>query len=140
MTVPRAVAEPSACAHCGIPRREHYQQWTNAVSWHQWASPTSAQILARMKARRAGRTPVPVCRCDEPDADPHECEADDCTMRNHLLGVAGGGGSEARRAQSGVTVVCPIPRCGWSRHWSTVDGSAQEDLYRHTTRAHPATT
>ncbi|MCC9307719.1 hypothetical protein LN042_11525 [Kitasatospora sp. RB6PN24] len=55
MTNPRAVAEPSACRHCGIPHREHYQQWTQAAGWHQWQPPTDAQILARMQARRAGR-------------------------------------------------------------------------------------
>ncbi|GAA1977273.1 hypothetical protein [Kitasatospora viridis] len=56
MTNPRAIAEPSACAHCGIPRRGHTRQWMQAAGWHQWQPPTDAQILARMKARRATKT------------------------------------------------------------------------------------
>lgn len=51
-----ATAEPSACRHCGIPFRRHYQHWIEPVGWHQWTAPTSAQILARMKTRRAART------------------------------------------------------------------------------------
>jgi hypothetical protein len=52
----RSVAEPSGCGHCGIPRRQHYQQWTEAAGLHQWAPPSDAQVLARMKQRRANRT------------------------------------------------------------------------------------
>jgi hypothetical protein len=55
MATPRAVAEPSACGHCGIPRRQHYQQWTGEAGWHQWAPPSDGQILGRMIARRADR-------------------------------------------------------------------------------------
>ena len=46
---------PNGCRHCGIPERQHYRQWKAPVGWHQWQKPTSAQILARMKARRATR-------------------------------------------------------------------------------------
>ncbi|PBC71553.1 hypothetical protein BX265_6163 [Streptomyces sp. TLI_235] len=49
-------ATPSGCQHCGIPERQHYQQWKPPVGWHQWEPPTDAQTLARMKARRAART------------------------------------------------------------------------------------
>jgi len=55
VTITRATAEPSACQHCGIPRREHYRQWTGQAGWHQWTAPSSAQIIARMKERRAAR-------------------------------------------------------------------------------------
>jgi hypothetical protein len=56
VTHPRAIAEPSACRHCDIPYREHYQQWTQAAGRHQWTAPTDSQMLARMLARRASRT------------------------------------------------------------------------------------
>lgn len=48
-------AEPNACAHCGIPRREHARQWVPGASWHPWVQPSNKQILARMTARRAAR-------------------------------------------------------------------------------------
>lgn len=47
---------PHGCGHCGIPERVHSRQWTEAAGWHQWAAPSNAQILARMKARRTART------------------------------------------------------------------------------------
>jgi hypothetical protein len=47
---------PSACRWCGIPEREHCQQWKPPVGWHKHQPPTDAQILARMLARRAART------------------------------------------------------------------------------------
>jgi hypothetical protein len=56
MTAGRVTAEPSACAHCGIPRSEHARQWTSEAGWHPWQPPTTEQILARMKQRRAART------------------------------------------------------------------------------------
>jgi hypothetical protein len=55
MATPRSVAEPSACGHCGIPRREHYRQWKPPVGWHQWQPPTDEQIKTRMQQRRANQ-------------------------------------------------------------------------------------
>lgn len=52
-------AEPSGCRHCGIPERQHYQQWKPPIGWHQWVQPEQSQILARMKARRAARASTP---------------------------------------------------------------------------------
>jgi len=46
------VITPSACRHCGIPQREHYQQWKSGPGWHRWEPPTDRQILARMQIRR----------------------------------------------------------------------------------------
>ncbi|PBC80137.1 hypothetical protein BX265_4973 [Streptomyces sp. TLI_235] len=46
---------PNGCQHCGIPEREHARQWTDETGWHAYELPTDAQILARMKARRAQR-------------------------------------------------------------------------------------
>lgn len=51
MTAP----EPSACRWCGIPAREHGRQYLPPVGWHQHTPPTTAQILDRMKARRASK-------------------------------------------------------------------------------------
>ncbi|MCX4751738.1 hypothetical protein OG455_41755 [Kitasatospora sp. NBC_01287] len=51
----RATDEPSACGHCGIPDRVHYQRWKPPVGWHQWTPPSQEQIKARMTARRAAR-------------------------------------------------------------------------------------
>nr|BEK68795.1 hypothetical protein KPHV_60220 [Kitasatospora purpeofusca] len=48
-------ATPSGCLHCGIPERQHYQQWKPPAGWHAWVQPTDSQILARMQARRAAR-------------------------------------------------------------------------------------
>ncbi|MEW1760408.1 hypothetical protein AB0393_28340 [Streptomyces cyaneofuscatus] len=45
------ITEPSACRHCGVPRREHMQRWTTRAGWHRWTPPTQQQIKARMKAR-----------------------------------------------------------------------------------------
>ena len=56
MAAPRPLPDPNACAHCGIPRRQHYQQWKPPAGWHQWTQPTTAQIKTRMLARRAART------------------------------------------------------------------------------------
>ncbi|MFC8447587.1 hypothetical protein [Kitasatospora sp. NPDC057223] len=49
-------AAPSGCRHCGISKPEHMQRWKSGVGWHAWEPPTQAQILARMKARRAQPT------------------------------------------------------------------------------------
>ncbi|MEU0691933.1 hypothetical protein [Streptomyces uncialis] len=49
-------ANPSACGQCGVPERQHAQQWEPSAGWHTWVAPSQAQILARMRARRAART------------------------------------------------------------------------------------
>ena len=46
------IPTPNGCRHCGIPERQHARQWTDEAGWHEWVAPSSAQILARMKARR----------------------------------------------------------------------------------------
>ncbi|MCC9686929.1 hypothetical protein [Streptomyces sp. MNU103] len=46
---------PSGCRWCGIEHRRHAGRFSYAVGWHPWTAPTSAQVLARMKARRAAR-------------------------------------------------------------------------------------
>ncbi|MCU1617217.1 MAG: hypothetical protein JWO98_4757 [Frankiales bacterium] len=52
---------PQGCQHCGIPHREHFQQWSppskGGPGWHKWEPPTQEQIKARMNARRNARRP-----------------------------------------------------------------------------------
>ncbi|MFJ6616643.1 hypothetical protein ACIQOW_03540 [Kitasatospora sp. NPDC091335] len=49
------MTEPNGCAHCDIALREHFRRWTPQCGWHAWVQPSTAQILARMQARRAAR-------------------------------------------------------------------------------------
>lgn len=46
---------PYGCRWCGIDRAEHRARRTAAAGLHVWERPTRAQILARMRARRAAR-------------------------------------------------------------------------------------
>lgn len=50
---PEVTVEPSACAHCGVPKREHFRRWNAGVSWHKHVAPSQEQIKARMLARRS---------------------------------------------------------------------------------------
>jgi len=45
--------DPDSCQHCGVPPLRHWQRWTEGVGRHGWTTPTDAQRLARMRARRA---------------------------------------------------------------------------------------
>ncbi|MGW1468491.1 hypothetical protein ACWCPT_29615 [Streptomyces sp. NPDC002308] len=66
MTAP--APSPNGCHHCGVEKDTHMGpwvppvgwQWGKPTGWHQWERPTNAQILARMRARRANRAPRPV--------------------------------------------------------------------------------
>ncbi|MFJ7998970.1 hypothetical protein ACIQ7D_17740 [Streptomyces sp. NPDC096310] len=49
----RSLPSPFGCRWCGIARRSHGRQWIASQGWHAWEQPTNAQILARMRARRA---------------------------------------------------------------------------------------
>lgn len=46
---------PSGCRWCGIEAHHHAQEWSTAAGYHVWWPPTDAQILARMRARRAAK-------------------------------------------------------------------------------------
>lgn len=49
--------EPQGCRWCGVTKTEHMQRWKPPpVGWHSWTAPTTAQIKARMRQRRANRT------------------------------------------------------------------------------------
>ncbi len=45
---------PSGCRWCGLSN-PHWQYWRPGKGYHQYEPPTQAQILARMRARRAAR-------------------------------------------------------------------------------------
>lgn len=79
---------------------------------------------------------APKCRCDEPGADPYECEADpeDCSGHFSELSPFGGAGPvEGRDAK--VSRRCG--RCGWvTSVWHVDDGSAEEELHGHVVRVH----
>jgi hypothetical protein len=76
-----------------------------------------------------------VCRCDEPDADPYSCEADDCTAEFSELNPFGGGPVEGHDAK--VSRTCG---CGWrTSSWHVDDGSAEAELHGHVVRVHGGT-
>ena len=81
--------------------------------------------------------PVAVCRCDEPDADPYECEADDCTSEFSELNPFGGGSGPVEGHDAKVSRVCG---CGWRTSvWHVDDGSAEAELHGHVVRVHGGT-
>jgi hypothetical protein len=53
--VTASTPEPGGCRWCGVPEREHLQQWKPPVGWHVWENPTQEQRKARMLARAAER-------------------------------------------------------------------------------------
>ncbi|MFD3955919.1 MULTISPECIES: hypothetical protein [Streptomyces] len=81
---------------------------------------------------------VAVCRCDEPDADPYACDSDDCTAELSELNPFGSGARPVNVASAEVSRKCGT--CGWrTTVWHVDDGSAEEELHRHTTREHGGT-
>lgn len=48
---------PNGCAHCGLSERDHFRRWTDAAGWHGYVTPTDAQRLERMRARRTPPAP-----------------------------------------------------------------------------------
>lgn len=121
---------PSGCRWCGTEQGGHGRRWIPGKDMHSWEQPTQQQVKARMLARRNARKPV--CRCDEPDADPYSCEADDCTGEFSELNPFGGGPVQGHDAK--VSRTCG---CGWRTSvWHVNDGSAEEELHGHFTRVH----
>lgn len=57
VTVVRHYAPPTpySCRWCGIAQQRHGRRWVQSQGVHGWEKPTSAQMLARMKARRTDR-------------------------------------------------------------------------------------
>ncbi|MFI0236381.1 hypothetical protein [Streptomyces sp. NPDC016845] len=78
-----------------------------------------------------------VCRCDEPGADPYACEADDCTAYFPELDPFGGSSRPVNEADAKVSAKCG--QCPWrSSVWHVDDGSAEAELYEHSTTMHGA--
>lgn len=73
------------------------------------------------------------CRCDEPDADPYECEAEDCGGYFSELNPFGGGPVPGHDAK--VSRACG--QCDYRTSvWHVDDGSAEEELHGHVVRVH----
>lgn len=49
--------DPDGCRYCHASERGHYRRWTDGHGWHQWAPPSNATRLARMRARREATQP-----------------------------------------------------------------------------------
>lgn len=97
---------------------------------------TNEALDDAVQALRARQTeePAPVCRCDEPDADPYACEAEDCTHEFSELNPFGGSTLPVEKASAEVSKTCG---CGWRTSvWHVDDGSAEEELHRHVVRVH----
>ncbi|UDM00030.1 hypothetical protein [Streptomyces longhuiensis] len=132
---------PSGCRWCGTEQSGHGRRWTPGHGIHAWMQPTQAQILARMKARRAARKAV--CRCPQDDEwrpfapvfDTYECEAVDCHGYFSELNPFGGGPAHGHDAK--VSRTCG---CGWRTSvWHVADGSAEAELHDHVTTVHGGT-
>ncbi|MFG3349557.1 hypothetical protein ACGF1Z_31425 [Streptomyces sp. NPDC048018] len=75
-------------------------------------------------------TASPACQCHDPETDPYECEADDCTHSFSELNPFGAGARPVNGASAEVSRTCGT--CGWRTSvWHVDDGSADEELYRH---------
>ncbi|MFF9200013.1 hypothetical protein ACF09L_32880 [Streptomyces sp. NPDC014779] len=74
------------------------------------------------------------CRCAEPDADPYECEAEDCTHPFSELSPFAGARS-VNAPSANLSRTCGV--CGWRTSvWHVDDGSADQELHDHISRAH----
>jgi hypothetical protein len=54
-----APPNPYGCRWCGTDQGHHGWRWVRSAGLHQWAEPTTAQVLARMTARRNARKARP---------------------------------------------------------------------------------
>ena len=89
---------------------------------------------AVQELRARGDEPAAKCRCDEPDADPYACEADDCTHEFSELNPFGASARPVNVASAEVSETCG---CGWRTSvWHVDDGSAEEELHGHVARVH----
>ncbi|MFD8469035.1 hypothetical protein ACFV10_28505 [Streptomyces cyaneofuscatus] len=80
-------------------------------------------------------TPIAVCRCDDPDVDPYECEADDCTYSFSELNPFGQSARPVNVGSAEVSRKCGT--CGWKTSvWHVDDGSADQELHEHISREH----
>lgn len=94
------------------------------------------KLTALLVPTQALREDTAVCRCGETGADPYACEADDCTYEFPELNPFSGSRS-VDEPSAEVSRKCA--GCGWrSSVWHVDDGSAEAELYEHSTTMHGA--
>lgn len=136
------VPTPFGCRWCGHPG-PHGLLFMPRRGSHHWERPTQAQIKARMLARRAAQKAV--CRCPQDDEwrlfapvfDPYMCEASDCHGYRSEENPFGGGSywRQVNTPSAEVSRECDL--CSFrTTVWHVDDGSAEEELERHVSRAH----
>lgn len=54
-----AFEPPYGCRWCGDEAHRHGSQWAPIIGMHQWKQPSQAEILERMRRRRANRLARP---------------------------------------------------------------------------------
>lgn len=105
---------------------------------YEYGKPCSACEFKKWMAAAQEPAPSAACRCNEPDADPYACEADDCTAEFSELNPFGSGARPVNVASAEVSRKCST--CGWATSvWHVDDGSAEEELHRHVAREHGGT-
>lgn len=87
---------PYGCTWCGEERAHHGRRWAPTIQMHSWEAPREAQILDRMRYRRAVRLAAEPARphvdayTSWPDGDPicATCNRRDCArywrIQRHL--------------------------------------------------------
>lgn len=63
---------PYGCTWCGDEQHHHGSQWAPIIGLHQWEAPTQAEILERMRRRRANRNAKTDPRARDWDETPAE--------------------------------------------------------------------
>ncbi len=134
---------PFGCRWCGTAQNVHGKRWMPGKALHTWERPTTAQIKARMLARRNAYKDV--CRCPRDDEwrpfapvfDPYACEASNCHGYTSETSPFGGGLYSRSVTTTSAEVSRKCSTCGWRTSvWHVDDGSAEEELHRHVTRVH----
>ncbi|MFE5591499.1 hypothetical protein [Streptomyces sp. NPDC056549] len=145
-----SAAEQAQALHVKFPDSPHCQrdgeQWPCSTVTHLQRPGGLAEqrhlldgldhALEALAPRSAAR---PTCHCDKPDADPYACEAEpeDCTGYHSELNPFSGSRPVSERSAE-VSRTCST--CSWRTSvWHVDDGSADEELHRHMSRAHSPT-
>ncbi|MFJ5151448.1 hypothetical protein ACIQCF_07640 [Streptomyces sp. NPDC088353] len=119
------------CHPCGCPKR--FDRHADGCPTLPAEADGITRRIAPTQALSADE-PAAVCRCDEPGADPYSCEADDCSGHFSELDPFGGA-RPVNEPSAEVSRKCS--QCTWrTTVWHVDDGSAEEELHGHVTRAH----
>ncbi len=134
VTTDKATGQPVARGWGG---RRYGDRWTSVQHTRGLEDWQSGAWVDTTDDTRESESVAPVCRCDEPDADPYECEADDCSGEFSELNPFGGSTLPVEKRSAEVSLPCG---CGWRTSvWHVDDGSAEEELHRHVSRVHGGT-